>query len=42
MDWKTNPSKIICLDNGGYSVKYSLASIESQIHQLQNCKFTDK
>lgn len=42
MDWKTNPDKIFCVDNGAYSIKFSTANEDSLVQTLQNCKFTDK
>jgi actin-related protein 6 len=42
MSWSNNPNKIICVDNGGYNIKYSNSNENTPISILQNCKFNDK
>lgn len=42
MKWEYDKTKIFCIDNGAYSIKYSTAHRDSEIKSLHNCVFTDK
>lgn len=42
MAWTSNPSNIICVDNGSYEIKHSTGDLNSKINLLHNSKFIDK
>lgn len=42
MAWTSNPSNIICVDNGSYEIKHSTGELNSKINLLHNSKFIDK